>query len=184
MYYVGCALIKLARDIVLLLYVVVRDCLSLLICHDPEHLSLLHGDRSGICYSFVFESQFSKFSRVNDDHMASYQVSAPEPFNFSRPTEWVKWIRRFERFRVASGIDKHSEAAQVNSLVYSMTRQTTFYVHSIFPKKIRRNTQLSKRNLTVILLNARTSFSNVQSLTCESKRMAKLSIVLSQHFTS
>ena len=42
MYYVWCALIKLARDIVLLLYVVVRDCLSLLICHDPEHLSLLH----------------------------------------------------------------------------------------------------------------------------------------------
>ena len=41
MYYVWCALIKLARDIVLLLYVVVRDCLSLLICHDPEHLSLL-----------------------------------------------------------------------------------------------------------------------------------------------
>ena len=107
----------------MLLYVVVRDCLSLLICHDSEHLSLLHGDRCGICYSFVFESQFSKFSRVNDDHMASYQVSAPEPFNFSRPTEWVKWIRRFERFRVASGIDKHSEAAQVNSLVYSMGDQ-------------------------------------------------------------
>ena len=73
--------------------------------------------------SFVFESQFSEFSRVNNDHMATYQVSAPEPFNFSRPSEWVKWIRRFERFQVASGIDKHSEAAQVNSLVYSMGDQ-------------------------------------------------------------
>ena len=55
--------------------------------------------------------------------MATYQVSAPEPFNFSRPSEWVKWIRQFERFRVASGIDKHSKAAQVNSLVYSMGDQ-------------------------------------------------------------
>ena len=55
--------------------------------------------------------------------MATYQVSAPKPFNFSQPSEWVKWIRQFERFRVASGIDKHSEAAQVNSLVYSMSDQ-------------------------------------------------------------
>ena len=55
--------------------------------------------------------------------MATYQVTAPEPFNFSRPSEWTKWVRRFERFRVASGMDKNSEATQVNSLIYSMGDQ-------------------------------------------------------------
>ena len=52
--------------------------------------------------------------------MASYQVAAPEPFNFSRPSEWEKWICRFDRFRLASGIHKKEEASQVNTLIYSM----------------------------------------------------------------
>ena len=51
---------------------------------------------------------------------ATFQVSAPEPFNFSCPQEWPKWKRRFERFRVASGLDSSSEEAQVNTLIYSM----------------------------------------------------------------
>ena len=55
--------------------------------------------------------------------MATFQVTAPEPFNFSCPSDWVKWIRRYERFRIVSGIDKHSEATQVNSLIYSMGDQ-------------------------------------------------------------
>ena len=39
-----------------------------------------------------------------------------EKFNFN----WPKWIRRFERFRQASGIASKSEESQVNTLVYSM----------------------------------------------------------------
>ena len=52
--------------------------------------------------------------------MASYHVAAPEPFNFRRPSEWEKWIRRFERFRLASGIHRKAEHSQVNTLIYSM----------------------------------------------------------------
>ena len=52
--------------------------------------------------------------------MASYQVSPPEPFTFSKPEEWPKWIRRFERFRVASGLDTKSDEMQINTLIYSM----------------------------------------------------------------
>ena len=55
--------------------------------------------------------------------MATFQVTAPELFNFSCPSDSVKWIRRYEHFRIASGIDKHSEATQVNSLIYSMGDQ-------------------------------------------------------------
>ena len=55
--------------------------------------------------------------------MATYQVAAPESFIFSHPAEWSKWIRRFERFRVVSGIDQQSEEAQMNTMIYSMGNQ-------------------------------------------------------------
>ena len=51
---------------------------------------------------------------------APIPVAAPEPFSFTRPDEWPKWIRRFERFRVASGLVKSDEKTQVNSLIYAM----------------------------------------------------------------
>ena len=50
----------------------------------------------------------------------SYQISPPEEFDFSKPTEWIKWIRRFERFRSASGLSKRDEESLVNTLLYSM----------------------------------------------------------------
>ena len=54
---------------------------------------------------------------------ASFQVTMPEPFTFSRPEEWVKWIRRFERFRVASGLARREGDVQVNTLIYAMGDQ-------------------------------------------------------------
>ena len=51
---------------------------------------------------------------------ATFQVSAPEPFTFSRPEEWQKWSRCFERFRIASGLTGKPETAQINTLIYSM----------------------------------------------------------------
>ena len=52
--------------------------------------------------------------------MASYQIPAIEQFDFRNPDGWPKWIRRFERFRQASGIATQSPESQVNTLVYSM----------------------------------------------------------------
>lgn len=54
---------------------------------------------------------------------ASFNVTMPEPFSFSRPEEWVKWIRRFERFRVASGLVGRDGEAQVNTMIYAMGDQ-------------------------------------------------------------
>ena len=59
-------------------------------------------------------------SEVAEHDMASYNIPAVEPFNFRKPKEWTQWIRRFERFRVASGLSSKSEDKQVNTLVYSM----------------------------------------------------------------
>ena len=34
--------------------------------------------------------------------------------------EWPRWIRKFERFRIASGLSEKAEASQVNTLIYTM----------------------------------------------------------------
>ena len=52
--------------------------------------------------------------------MASFQVSPPEQFDFSQPDSWPKWIRRFERFRQALGLNSKGEKSQVNTLIYTM----------------------------------------------------------------
>ena len=52
--------------------------------------------------------------------MATIQVAPPEKFNFSSPEGWTKWIRRFERYRVASGLSAKPEENQVNTLIYTM----------------------------------------------------------------
>ena len=44
----------------------------------------------------------------------------PELFTFSKPEGWPKWIRRFERFRDASGLDGKEEAKQISTLIYPM----------------------------------------------------------------
>ena len=51
--------------------------------------------------------------------MASFNVSPPDKFSF-KPNDWPKWITRFERFRMASELDKKPEETQVATLIYSM----------------------------------------------------------------
>ena len=36
----------------------------------------------------------------------SATLQAPGPFQFNSPDEWPKWRRRFEQYRVASGLAK------------------------------------------------------------------------------
>lgn len=51
---------------------------------------------------------------------ATFTIRPPEPFDFAKPQEWEKWIRRFERFRLASNLNNSTDANQVNTLVYCM----------------------------------------------------------------
>ncbi|XP_042070448.1 uncharacterized protein LOC121812411 [Haplochromis burtoni] len=51
---------------------------------------------------------------------ATFTIQPPELFDFSKPQHWEKWIRRFERFRLASNLHLSSEANQVNTLIYCM----------------------------------------------------------------
>ena len=49
----------------------------------------------------------------------TYQVTPPSKFSF-KAVGWTRWIRRFERFRMATELDKKDEAKQVNTLIYTM----------------------------------------------------------------
>ena len=45
--------------------------------------------------------------------MVMFQWAPPEKFTFWTPQEWPKWIRRFERFRQASGLAGKGEEAKL-----------------------------------------------------------------------
>lgn len=49
-----------------------------------------------------------------------FSINPPENFDFTDYSKWPNWIRRFERFRVAAGLNGKEEDYQVNSLLYAM----------------------------------------------------------------
>ena len=84
-------------------------------------VTLHGGSSSGIVHTLANKPNLpTKNGNRSTAMAATFQVAAPEPFNFSRPEEWTKWIRRFERFRMVSGLKAKGEEAQVNTLIYSM----------------------------------------------------------------
>ena len=54
--------------------------------------------------------------------MATYNasLSVPTAFPFDTPDHWPKWRRRFEQYRLASGLSKESEERQINTLLYCL----------------------------------------------------------------
>lgn len=51
---------------------------------------------------------------------AMISIQPPEAFDLSKPQDWERWIRRFERFRLASNLHLSTDANQVNTLIYCM----------------------------------------------------------------
>ena len=60
----------------------------------------------------------------------AFRISPPEKFDCRDIQNWPKWIRRFERYRVGSGLDKKDEAFQVNTLIYSMGDEAEDILHA------------------------------------------------------
>ncbi|XP_052778484.1 uncharacterized protein LOC128215919 [Mya arenaria] len=52
--------------------------------------------------------------------MANFNFQHPDKFDFQKQEQWEKWLKRFERFRLASGLGEKDEEVQVNTLIYSM----------------------------------------------------------------
>ena len=55
--------------------------------------------------------------------MASICFEPPPVFDFQNPDEWPHWKRRFEQFRLATGLSKKEESRQVSSLLYCLREE-------------------------------------------------------------
>eukprot|EP00731_Ephydatia_muelleri_P000238 Em0001g238a len=53
-------------------------------------------------------------------HMDQGASAVEEYFDFRKPDEWPRWLRRFEQYRVASGLSTEDEGKQVNTLLYCL----------------------------------------------------------------
>ena len=62
--------------------------------------------------------------------MAQLRLQAPEPFNFKAPDDWQRWKRRFEQFRVASGLKEESDIKQVSMLLYCLGEEAEAVLES------------------------------------------------------
>lgn len=52
--------------------------------------------------------------------MATFQVSPPEAFDFSKPDRLAKMDKMIWTFRQASGLEMKGQEIQVNMLIYTM----------------------------------------------------------------
>ena len=91
--------------VVVLCIILVKPLLSLLLI-EPV---MLHGDSSEIIMA------------------AGIHLKAPESFNFQTPDEWPRWRKRFEQFRIASGLGTKSEEQQINTLLYCLVEGPTMF---------------------------------------------------------
>ena len=55
---------------------------------------------------------------LDDQGMARIHLEPPGYFKFRTPDDWLRWKRRFEQFRVTSGLATKDDAKQVNTLLY------------------------------------------------------------------
>ena len=52
--------------------------------------------------------------------MATVPLQPPAPFCFTKTDEWQKWKRRFEQYRMASGLSEKSDECQASTLLYCL----------------------------------------------------------------
>ncbi len=52
--------------------------------------------------------------------MAQLNLQPPGQFDFRNPDAWPRWKRRFDQFRVASGLAEDSAGKQISTLLYCL----------------------------------------------------------------
>ena len=48
------------------------------------------------------------------------KFTPPASFAFDKPSEWPEWKQRFQRYRIATKLDKEEGNVQVSCLIYAM----------------------------------------------------------------
>ena len=65
------------------------------------------------------------------------KLGPPEKFDCTRPAEWPMWRRRFDRYRVATKLDRDSGVVQVNTLLYAMGSEAeAIYDSFVFDRSV------------------------------------------------
>lgn len=72
----------------------------------------------------------------------SISLKPPNAFNFRSPDEWLKWRKRFEQFRTASGLSKEDEVRHVSTLLYCLGEEAEDVLASISKYHRRRQEDL------------------------------------------
>ncbi|KAK6183197.1 hypothetical protein SNE40_010724 [Patella caerulea] len=62
-------------------------------------------------------------TKTNGNLQVSSAIQPPPELDFNNGQAWSAWIRRFDRYRLASGLDQQSEDRQVSTLIYTMGQQ-------------------------------------------------------------
>jgi hypothetical protein len=114
----------------------------------------------------------------------TFQIPTPELFSFSRPKEWPKWRRRFEKFRKTSDLATKDDETQVNTQNYSMGDEADEILRA-FPlseadKKVYK-TVIEK--LESHFVNAGMSFMSAPDSTCGNRRRGSQLMPSLQHCT-
>lgn len=68
---------------------------------------------------------------VGPAHALRSISSHRSPSTFQNPQEWDKWIRRLERFCLASNLNASSEEHQDNTLIYCMGDEVDDILHGL-----------------------------------------------------
>ena len=69
--------------------------------------------------------------------MANIRFEPPPVFDFKNPDEWPHWKRRFEPFRLASGLSKEEESRQVSSLLYCLGEEVLLALKIVVKAKMK-----------------------------------------------
>ena len=56
--------------------------------------------------------------------MSKIQLQPPAAFDFKNPDDWLRWKRRFEQYRIASGLSKEDAEKQVSTLLYCLGEES------------------------------------------------------------
>ena len=65
------------------------------------------------------------------DAAAIYPSLSVKPPKSLRFEEWPRWVKRFERYRVISGLSKQEGALQVNALLYALGGESEDFFTSL-----------------------------------------------------
>ena len=99
--------------------------------------------------------------------MASYKVAAIKKLDFAKPEQWETRIRRFKRFRIASGLKSKTEEEQISTLIYSLGDKADLLQSFKMSDTDARSTTKFSSALKITLTRTETRFTNGLSSTAE-----------------